>query len=292
MVHLRISPRYLGQMLVVDFCARCFWYLVQMMFKVPFDHPMPGLMYNLDNFEKAIVLAHHSQHEALPKWLDDLDCLAPAEFPSKLTMEFPKHDITLVGMPDAVYKKANGKLCLVDYKTARYKGEDDPFLPVYQTQLLGYVHLLEANKVGTVETAALVYFENMLKDEGLDPLGLLTDEGFNVPFRVKIHEVKIDRGALEPLLKQFRAVADRRMPPEGNDKCKNCGRLQKLLDDEVMRRNSEEYQRNKDGLARVISRSLEGARQKARLALESGDGDVVEDLVTDAYDTVPAAWDL
>ncbi len=137
MSHLRVSPRHLGQMQLDTFCPRCFWYLVQMDFKLPFDRPMPGIMYNLDAFEKAIVDAHFGSKDRAPKWLEPLGCKAPVEFPAKMTQEFPDLDITLVGMPDAVFSKSNGNLVLVDYKTAGYKGDDDPFMPTYETQLLG-----------------------------------------------------------------------------------------------------------------------------------------------------------
>ena len=154
MSHLRISPRHLGQMLVDNFCERCFYYQLLMRFRLPFDRPMPGIMFHLDLFEKQLVEDHYAAFRKLPIWLKELECTKPVSFPRKMTMDFPKYELTLVGMPDVMLKKWNEKLLVADYKTARYKGKDDPFLPVYETQLIGYAVLLEHHHVGKVESAA------------------------------------------------------------------------------------------------------------------------------------------
>jgi hypothetical protein len=60
-----------------------------------------------------------------------------------MTQEFPDLDITMVGMPDAVFSDAKGNLVLIDYKTAGFKGLEDPFMPTYETQLLGYAQPLQ-----------------------------------------------------------------------------------------------------------------------------------------------------
>jgi hypothetical protein len=259
-------------------------------FKLPFDRSMPGLIYDLDAFEKKVVKRHIAEHDALPEWLKDLGCTGTVDFPPKMTIDFPKYDVTLVGMPDEVFRKSNDRLCLVDYKTALCKGGNDPFLPVYQAQLLGYVHLLEANDVGKVDQCALVYFENKLKDEGIDPLDLITDDGFDVPFRVTIHEVEVNRSDLDGLLKKIRSYANENHPPKGSCKCKNCPLLQNLLDFEVNQRNQEDFARQRDGLARALSRELESYRVQARtLGLGS---DEEPELAAEVQDCVPGPMDL
>ena len=290
---LRISPRYLGQMKLKGFCPRCFWYAVQMDFKLPFDRPMPGILFNLDIFEKNLVEAHYAAEGKLPKWLAQLKAVRPVEFPRKMLQEFPDLNITMVGMPDAVFSTSTGSLVLVDYKTARYKGPDDPFMPAYETQLLGYSSLLKANGIGTVEKAALVYFHNLAKENNEDPMKLFTEEGMTIPFEVKIHEVEIDMTTLDPLLNQIREVADLPHPPEGLIKCKDCGRLTQLLESEERLRNMQDSKQHRDQLYRqVFYPKLEAHRRKAKLA---GLGfDSYDDLLTmqDDGDFVPAVWDL
>jgi hypothetical protein len=228
--NLRVSPRHLGQMTSPNACKRCIWYLIGIGFQPPFAFPMPGLMHNLDRFEKRIVEAHFTSKGRLPKWLSSLGCTEPVEFPAKMQMDFPSDGITLVGMPDAVFRLKDGGLYLVDYKSARCKGDDDPFMATYVVQLLGYATLLEHQKIGKVRKAALVYFENQLFNFQDEPLGLLSDEGLMVPFAVKIHEVELDRQSFEPMVKQYRELADMSSPPAGRDGCKDCAKLEKLFE--------------------------------------------------------------
>ena len=104
---------------------------------------MPGILFNMDRFEKILVPAHFAAKHSAPKWLTSLGCTGPVSFPRKMTEELPELGLTLVGMPDEVFSKKDGTLCLVDYKTAKFKGADDPFMPIYETQLWGYARLLE-----------------------------------------------------------------------------------------------------------------------------------------------------
>jgi hypothetical protein len=226
---IRVSPRHLGQMRRADFCPYCFWYSIALGFRHPWDMPMPGIMYNMDGFEKRIVDAHFQAKSALPKWLTSLGCVEPVSFPRKMTQEYPELGLTLVGMPDAVFSKEDGSLCVVDYKTAKCKGADDPFMPGYEVQLWGYAQLLEHNQIGTVSSAAIVYFENTLADYGEKSLDLLTTNGLQVPFGVKIHPVDLDLDELNSLLKTFREYAYMPEPPNGGENCKTCQRLERLF---------------------------------------------------------------
>lgn len=249
----RVSPRMLGKMNTKSFCPRCFKVEVDLTFHTPFPMPMPGLMNNLDHIQKNFVETYFEEKQCAPKWLSALKCAEPISFPAKMTMEFPKYQITMVGKPDAVFRRSDDSLVLVDYKSAKYKGEYDPFLPCYEAQLLGYTHLLEANGIGKVNCAALVYFENQLTAYKDDPLALFTADGITVPFSVNVHPVEIDRKALFPMLKSFRSFVDMVGLPEGVDDCQNCERLNKLWDMEMRRRNSAKSLRNvSDAVRRAL----------------------------------------
>lgn len=116
MSSIRVSPRHIGKMKSNSFCPQCYWYQILTGFRPPFESPMPGIMYNLDRFEKLIVEAHFKDKGTAPRWLKELGCTEVVGFPAKLTMEFPALELTLVGMPDAVFRKKDGSLYLVDYK--------------------------------------------------------------------------------------------------------------------------------------------------------------------------------
>src|SRR5690348_3040221 len=62
-------------MLTEDFCPRCYWHQILLGFHPPFAFPMPGMMHNLDRFEKQIVDAHFAEKEVAPRWLRQLSCV-------------------------------------------------------------------------------------------------------------------------------------------------------------------------------------------------------------------------
>lgn len=291
----RVSPRHLGQMRRSDFCETAFRFGIGLGFRYPFDFPMPGLMFNMDNFEKCIVDAHFDSKGCLPKWLKTLGCTEPVEFPAKLTEDIDDLDLTLVGMPDAVFSKRDGSLCVVDYKTARCKGGDDPFLPVYEAQLWGYARLLEANGIGRVSSASLVYFENGLANYKESPLDLLSDDGMTVPFAVKLHPVKIDLKALDALLKKFRKYVASTGSLTYCD-CKTCERLQRLFAIEKKLRSREKLIkdmlfRDRAGLERILSIQDSWLHDSALAESRGWQADLDDSLASDS-DSVPGPLDL
>jgi hypothetical protein len=252
-------------------------------------------MYNMDNFEKRLVDAHFQANGVAPKWLKSLGCTEPVSFPAKMTQEYPELGLTLVGMPDAVFTKEDGTLCLVDFKTAKCKGADDPFMPGYEAQLWGYAQLLEHNRIGTVSSAALVYFENILADYREKPLDLLTNDGLRVPFRVTIHPVEIDLAGLDELLKTFREYVDMTEPPEGGEKCKTCQRLERLFAvEEHIRRNDRVANHFKDQLGPLRSELRRfDAQRIAALTLESRGWEFeFDDALVNGAEFTPASWDI
>lgn len=293
MAPIRISPRHLGKMESETFCPRCFWYQIIVGFHPPFESHMPGIMHNLDRFEKKLVEGHFEAKGVAPRWLSKLCCTGIVEFPAKMTMEVPELELTLVGMPDAVFRKKDGTLYVVDYKTAKCKGADDPFMCCYETQLLGYAELLEDAGVGDVTSAALIYFENQVAAYSEEPLSLLSTEGLNVPFAVKIHPVNLDRKRFRPLLKRFREYADLTAPPEGLSDCEECERLALWFDTEERRRNSDKFLRSANSVQRdfVLRHRLQDHRE--RLAAVSGHWErEIEYRGTDCFDSTPADWDI
>jgi hypothetical protein len=48
--------------------------------------------------------------------------------------------IKLNGMPDDIFKMADGRYFIVDYKTAKFTDNQDKLLPLYVVQLNGYAY--------------------------------------------------------------------------------------------------------------------------------------------------------
>ncbi len=293
----RVSPRHLGQMRRADFCLNSFRFGIGLGFRYPFDFPMPGIMFNMDNFEKRLVDAHFEEKGSLPKWLKALGCTEPVEFPAKLTEDIDDLDLTLVGMPDAFFRKKNGDLMVIDYKTAKCKGADDPFIRVYEAQLWGYARLLESNGIGDVPSAALVYFQNDLANYKDSPLDLLSSDGMTVPFTVKLHPVDIDMKELDGLLKKFRKFADMTGPLLDCD-CKSCQRLQRLFEIEKKFRSRSKERVLKDMALQdrlVMERVLhnQDVRWRESLVKESRGWEAdLDDLLASDSDFIPGPLDL
>ena len=293
---IRVSPRHLGKMRSPTFCPCCYCQSIALGFRLPWDTPMPGIMFNMDKFEKLLVEDHFATKGSAPDWLTELELAKPVDFPAKMTEDIPEYGLTLVGMPDAVFEMEDGNICVVDYKTARYKGDSDPFMGSYEAQLWGYARLLQHHDVGRVRKAALVYFENDLADFEDDPQDLFTDKGLFVPFSVKIHEVDVDLRALDKLMKDFRAYADMETLPKSRDACKVCPRIKRMLDLGIAQRNSSKVIKDleyKDpAMLRSILRQRSWDHREATIRESLGWEAYLTDALSVDANSVPFGWDL
>jgi len=293
--NIRVSPRHLGQQRHPGFCLCC-CVSIGMGFRYPFDFGMPGLMHNMDRFEKNLVQAYYDSNGELPGWLSELGCTEPVAFPAKMTQEFPKLGLTLVGMPDAIFRKDDGSLCVVDYKTAKPKGADDPFMPIYETQLWGYAQLAQHYQLGDVSSASLVYFGNALKEFENKPLDLLTKKGMQVPFEVKMHPVDVDLDELARLLKKFRDYADMESLPDGVEGCKNCRlveRFVEILHSDDARRKMINDLWNRDRASMNMVLKSRAAEQRASLVEASRNWELdLEDAASNDFDSEPGPLDF
>ncbi len=124
--------------------------------------------------------------------------------------------IKLTGVPDDLFILEDGRYFIVDYKTARYTGNQDALLPMYVCQLNGYAHIFEKLGMGKVGGLGLCYYEPH-GDAPLDDLGpVLMDDGFVMPFRAHLKEIGLDsEGVVLPLLKMVREYAEMEEVPGG-----------------------------------------------------------------------------
>jgi hypothetical protein len=168
-------------------------------------------------------------------------------------------------------------------------------MPIYETQLWGYARLLESSGVGKVSSAALIYFANTLSDYSENALDLLTNEGISVPFEVKIHEVKLDVKALDPLLEEFRRYADMVTPPEGNLDSKTRKRLDALFDIEFRQRGNQKTIKDLEyrdtATMNFIMQSRDREQRIARVRESFGWENELADSMPPDSDCRPAAWD-
>lgn len=136
----------------------------------------------------------------------------------------------LYGVPDDIFRRKSGSLCLLDYKTAKAKGNDDPFHSQYEVQVVGYANIAEVGlALGTVTLGGLLYWEIQTDNILAEPEGHYKSGGLWVPFKPSTVEIEIYYAILDPLLKEAKKVWKVSTPPEGADGCSDCKKLDLLF---------------------------------------------------------------
>ena len=225
---MQISAKDLGWLAVDGFCPRCFW--VERHYKLPYQGGFPGIFSSIDSYTKNIVERYFERNGRFPDWFNgvgeakSITHIKPSEF--KTTVG----NMTLTGIPDLIFQKSDSSFCIVDYKTARYTANQDELMPVYQIQLNGYAYIAERLGNKPVKELYLVYFEPPHSDRFLElTVKHTTDEGFEMPFRPRVHKISKNTDKIENLLKKANKIYEMETLPKGLDGCNDCERLDKLI---------------------------------------------------------------
>jgi hypothetical protein len=223
----RISGSNLGLLAFDEVCRLCFWLMLIIGNKFPYRFPFPGVMFALDRLQKGVVKAALELNGAAPEWLGDL-AAAESMLNDKLLRVEHESGMTLTGIPDVVFQMPGGKLGLADFKSAAFRGEDDPLFAKYVVQLGVYEMLLEKTHNKKVSNSGLVYFQAESKAEGADLLRQLTDTGVTVEFSAHWLPVKTDRDQVNELLDEAYILATTDEPPKPGPGCPHCPKLKAL----------------------------------------------------------------
>ncbi|MGI0100470.1 MAG: PD-(D/E)XK nuclease family protein [Candidatus Micrarchaeaceae archaeon] len=226
---MRISAKDLGWLEEPSFCPRCFW-IERHANGLPYQGGFPGIFSSIDTYTKHIVEKYFERNGKLPKWLKEIGeikrivNIKPSEF------KVERGDMLLTGIPDLLFQRPDNSFGIVDYKTAKYTGMQDSFMPIYQIQLNGYAYISEALGDKPVKDLYLIYFEPPYK-ERFDELSSkhTKDDGFEMPFKPKIHKIKKDVKEVERLLEKASKIYSSEKMPESADGCKDCVRLDGLI---------------------------------------------------------------
>lgn len=223
---LHISAKNLGHLALPDACPRCFW--IQTHCKLPYQI-FPGIFSSIDAYTKKIVHLHLDRHGRLPSWLAGFgDIGMPIKVPhhSKFVVEHRETGVVLNGMPDEM-TLAEAGLWIIDYKTAKFTGNQDKLLPMYCCQLNGYALIAEALYQKPVVGLGLVYFEPVTDITSAE--GLVDAEGFRMGFRAKLLPIERDTALVPSLLERAKAIYELAASPFGPENCQNCCFLDALL---------------------------------------------------------------
>lgn len=229
---IRISGKNLGALALKDACPRCLWLRLKLGNRLPFQI-FPGIFSSIDAYTKHIVHGWFGRHGSAPSWLSELgDVRSYVEPPhwSVLHWVDPETNILLTGCPDGVLVRADGSLVIVDYKTAKFTGNQDELLPMYETQLNAYAIIGEETKVlSPVTGLALIYCEPVTDAMAAGHENNQRPDGFAMGFSAKVHPVALQPETIPPLLARTRELFDMARSPAGRTGCRNCGLVAGLL---------------------------------------------------------------
>lgn len=195
--HTRIiSAKDLGQLVMEDFCPRCFW--MQRHFG-KYPQIFPGIFSTIDSLTKKSVKRSFENRACCPDWLPLENIQQVVDF-KKMIIAAGHGDWILTGVPDDIFELSDHSYCIVDYKTAKYTLNQDKLLPMYRVQLNTYAFGYASQGISPISKLALIYCE---PNENLD-----NDTSFKLSFTVNIHEIPLDTSEIPKLLLKAREIVD------------------------------------------------------------------------------------
>lgn len=228
---IQISGKNLGELVLKEFCPRCFWLKLRLR-KLPFQI-FPGVLSSIDSYTKRIVQAYVAGDSNYPVWLKEWGKLVHCE--KKLSHQTfmvldSATNVLITGVPDALFVKPDGSLLIVDYKTARYTESQEEIIPMYEIQLNAYARIAEGRSLGKVTDLALIYMEPVTDAAALANPKNHREDGFAMGFAAKVRRVELNLDSIPPLLKQVRKIHGLSKAPPGREGCKDCQILEKIAE--------------------------------------------------------------
>jgi len=169
---------------------------------------------------------------SLLPWFDALgDLGVPIRVPgwSKFQTLDSQSNIVLTGVPDEILRHPERGTWIGDYKTARFTETQNALTPLYVVQLNAYAFIAAKIGLGPVAGMGLIFYEPVtdLPPSTLDCL--IKRCSFLMEFSRKIQPVKVEPALIPPLLRRVREIYDQETCPSATKDCKDCERLNLLL---------------------------------------------------------------
>jgi hypothetical protein len=221
---LTLAARSLGELAMPSSCPRCFWIQEKLQGKPPFQIGMPGIFREIDSHAKQLVRSALDRGGELPPWFPELGPIALPEEALDWRV-FSHHDeatgIELRGVPDEVFRLADGSYHIVDYKTARITDRQDELFPL--AQLNAYAFIAGGKGYTPVSGLSLLYLEPKV---GMG----LNGEELILAFQAVRREVVLNQGMIRGLLQRAQELLSLEGPPAGRVGCEDCRQLGRLLE--------------------------------------------------------------
>ena len=227
---LQISAKNLGQLVLDNFCERCFHIRLHCR-ELPFAI-FPGIFSSIDSYSKKVTAAHYAKHGRVPFWFDGFGEIGtPMKVPhwSKFNITDRDANVVLTGVPDEMLVRQDGSILITDYKCAKYTSTADGLLALYVIQLNCYAYIAEQLRMGDVSGLGLLYYEPPSALAAEDTGTLITKDGFSMKFTPKVLPIKLDTRPIPFLLSKVREIYDSPGAPAGRTGCKDCELLKGLV---------------------------------------------------------------
>ena len=230
---IKISAKNLGVLALKNYCPRCFYMKLKMGFRIPYQI-FPGIFSSIDSYSKKITWSHVAKYNKVPQWFSPwgkFKTVIPAPHHSKFHFTDERTGIKLTGVPDDIFQMEDGRYFIVDYKTARFTGNQDSLMPIYRVQLNGYSLIFEKLGLGKIGGIGLCYYE----PQGQAPVerdigGFIRQDGFVMPFQAHLKRLELNpEGVVNPLLKQVRKIWDMKQVPAAKEGCRDCQLLGEMM---------------------------------------------------------------
>ncbi len=222
---IQISAGQLGEVVMDDFCERCYWLKLHLNHHLPFQI-FPSIFSSIDSYTKDIVHSWFDAHGVPPGWLSPLGPIVAYQEPrhwSKFQTVDTEYGIRLRGVADAIFQYADGTYLIADYKTARFTdGQNKKLLPRYKVQLNAYAHIAADCGPTPISHLALVYMEPVTKCDTVNYCANCREDGFSMGFRARVVEIPLDDGLLKHAMARTREIFDLFDAPDGAPGCEDC----------------------------------------------------------------------
>lgn len=204
------------------------WYLLRMDFHKLWE-VFPSIFNDFDRRQKRFVRLHIDKYHRSPASFGEFADATRYLEVGRMKYWDPATNVTVTAIPDEVLELPNGKLAVVDFKSARFSSGQDKLRPLYHAQLSTYSWMVEKQGHGQVEKAGLIYFEPVMDESDESLLKCATKKGYDQPWITTPVPIKIDRKQPEALLKVVRKLRDMSVPPACNGNCHtDCSRIAEL----------------------------------------------------------------
>jgi RecB family exonuclease len=161
----------------------------------------------------------------MPKWFEQFGLNGtPHPPPHYSWFKIAQGSLFLSGAPDEILQTPEGRLIIIDYKTARFK-TDDPLRPLYEAQLNVYARIAERLSPpreiypNIVDTLGLMYYDPLTEEINPDKI---SPQGFLMEFHAHWVPLKRRDAWIDELLARAEEILSKPKPPEGAADCKTC----------------------------------------------------------------------